>query len=505
MKDLHGLRAGLYVRVSSDKARGTDLEGISADGQVDEARAVADELGLNVIDVYNDNDRSASKFATKARKNWDRMLADVEAGRLDILVVWESSRGSREFEDWAKFLKLMERHAVLFHVISHERTYDPRNHRDWELLAQDGVKSAAESNLISVRTRRGHAKARRLGRPHGPAPFGWRRVYDPESGKMITQVPVESEQVIVADIYKRVLAGEPPMSIARDLTARSALPQEDPDWVPLTRRGNAWRHDAVKLVALSPVHIGKFYDPKGEMYEGSWESTVEEDDWWGVHRLLTDPARTTTKPGKVKHLLTNIARCGDCSGRMSARIRGGHYRLFCRRVNDDGSPKAITRQVTIRMDWVDDYVEDEMVVRLDDDKLVAKLTERNTAEQTRAAAKAAELRSDLASMWDLVKARKLTAEQYADASTEWEPQIEALEAQAADGLGVGAVLALEFRKELAQTGVPREDWPIVIRKMWSKTPVAGQRELVKTFITSIVICPKIEDLRTFDERRVQID
>lgn len=508
MISTQGLMCGLYLRASLDDAYGSELEGSSVDGQDFEGRDAIETLGGILVEVYNDNNISGSEFAQKERKNWPRMLADIRAGKLQMIVMWDTSRGSRELEDWVRFLKLLAEHNVLIHAVSHERTYNPRNHRDWENLAQDGVKNTAFSKQLSANLKRGNKRARRLGRPHGAAPFGWRRTYDADTGKMLGQEPVASEQALVSEIIKRLLAGESTSAIARDFTTRTKLDPEDPMWVPLTRRGNQWRHDVVKLVAISPVHIGKFWSKDtGQLADGIWEAQVPEDDWWSVYRILNDPARAVSKPGKTKYLLTNLARCGVCGSKLTSRRRKAGMRLLCSAKNDDGSPKSPWRScVVIRMDWVDDFVLDELAARVYDKKLVHKLTAQNTVEQTEARARAAEMRTELVEYWEKVKARTpgYSHDRYAELEAAWLPEIESLEETATAGMEAGAVIALELLRAVEESGVPDEELLKVIREAIEETPVGGQRDLLRLFTDSITVHSALDGRRTFDERRVII-
>jgi hypothetical protein len=59
---------------------------------------------------------------------------------------------------------------------------------------------------------------------------------------------------------------------------------------------------------------------------------VDETLFWVVYNKLTDPSRLTHKPGGAKHLLSLIARCGECSGPLQATARydGGQWKYICR-------------------------------------------------------------------------------------------------------------------------------------------------------------------------------
>ena len=65
-------------------------------------------------DPYIDKGISASRYATQARGDFERLMADLWAGLLDgvVLGLWESSRGSRQVGEWVAMLDEMERRGV---------------------------------------------------------------------------------------------------------------------------------------------------------------------------------------------------------------------------------------------------------------------------------------------------------------------------------------------------------------------------------------------------------
>lgn len=111
----------------------------------------------------------------------------------EVLQLWESSRGSREQAEWTTFLNLLRDNDVRLHVTSHHRLYDLSNPRDRRTLDEDGVDSAYESAKTSMRIKRHTAANAAKGRPHGRVPFGYRRIYDPNTGRLVSQVPKDGE------------------------------------------------------------------------------------------------------------------------------------------------------------------------------------------------------------------------------------------------------------------------------------------------------------------------
>jgi hypothetical protein len=54
-----------------------------------------------------------------------------------------------------------------------------------------------------------------------------------------------------------------------------------------------------------------------------WSPLVDEAMFWAVTRILTDPARTLTRPGRAVWLLSWLARCGKCGAQLNSISRPG--------------------------------------------------------------------------------------------------------------------------------------------------------------------------------------
>jgi DNA invertase Pin-like site-specific DNA recombinase len=93
-------RAGFYLCISSDpkdKRQGVDR-------QREDTTALCEVKGWTSVGFYVDNDRSASNG--KQRPEWDRLLADVKAGKVDAIAAWDQDRGWRlmgELEQLRRF------------------------------------------------------------------------------------------------------------------------------------------------------------------------------------------------------------------------------------------------------------------------------------------------------------------------------------------------------------------------------------------------------------------
>lgn len=443
------VRAALYSRVSKD----VQHQSRSVIEQEAESRTACTFNGWEVIKQYSDNDVSASRFGTKARPEWVQLVADLDAGMFDVLVLWESSRGSRELMAWAALLDACRRHNVLVHVTSHQHTYDVSRPRDWRSLAEDGVDSAYESEKASQRICRAMTANAVAGRPHGRTPYGYVRRYDPSTKALVAQEIDESTAPVIREITKRLAAAEPVITVWRDLVARG-IPSPS---------GKTWTRQLVRRVALNYTYISQ-REYAGEIHKGDWPAIVDTEVFYAARRILLDPRRTVTKPGKYKYLLSYIARCGVCDEPLGAAHRkplagqrDGGSAYFC----PGGS------HVSAGVEWLDDMIVPIILKRLANKTVMARLAGGDDEEVLAARAKVAVLRERLDGFREAAAAGELTPASLAHVEARLVVEIEAATRKAASA-GVPSVLR----------GMTGDD----IADRWEALSIAGRRQVVSALI-----------------------
>jgi DNA invertase Pin-like site-specific DNA recombinase len=322
-----------YNRVSHDKSgrlRSVDEQ------HADNVRA-AEHRRVILAQPYQELEAvSASRYTKHTRDEFDRMVSDIRAGRFgaDELWLWEVSRGSRDVTEWDALLSACQRRGVHIFVTSHNRLYDPAVPRDRRSLLEEAVDSDYESGKISERVRRANAANAEAGRPHGKAPYGYARRYDPLTRKLAEQHPHPSEAPIVRELFERLESGDTLSGIARDFAARGIE----------KRSGGPFSQQHLRDMALMGTYAGlRLHDPLGhragrshtrpggtcQIVEGTWEGLISVETYWTVHKILTDPKRVTTRPGGARHLLSMIARCDVCGGVLTVnctKVPDGQYR-----------------------------------------------------------------------------------------------------------------------------------------------------------------------------------
>ena len=345
------VRAREYLRVSLDRSgRQRSLE----EQHKDNERA-ASSRGWSLGEPYRDNSVSASRYSRKARGGFAELMADIDAGRFDaeVLMLWESSRGSRRVGEWAELIDACAKHSVGIFVFTHDRLYDLTRGQDRHSLHGEAADSEYESSKVSDRAKRAAAGNAAAGKPHGPVSYGYRRTYDPRSGALLGQEPHPDEEPVVRELFARIVAGHSLRGIARDFEERGIL----------ARGGKPFSGAGLRSLAVKDAYAGRrvhdpgrrtgtAHTPDVQITKGTWEPLVGEADFLAVQRILSDPSRRTNRPGRGVHLLSMIARCDVCGGPLAATNRdnrgpqyqchtGGHVRVSKPEL-DDVAVGAIT-------------------------------------------------------------------------------------------------------------------------------------------------------------------
>jgi site-specific DNA recombinase len=359
------LRAVLYLRVSLDRyARLRASSGIEDRGSMPKqeraGRDLIDRKCWN-LEALRFDPIGASEYTRKQREQWPEVLAMVDAGHVDVVVLWETSRGDRKLTTWSGFLDSCKARGILIHILEHDTTYDVRRPRDWEILAEEGIRNARESHKISSRVKSAKAELRHSGRPEGSITYGYRSVYDPQTGILLRREPDPETAPHVLWAFTAFKSG----ASIRDVV--TGLRERDPS--------RTWSRTGVRKLLVNPRVAGWIRDGS-ELREAQWKPLVERKIWTDVQDRLEENARVGARPGAVKHLCSHIATASPCGGplgyvseRQSAQQKAGRSRPFYK-CQKDGC-------VGIRADWLDGFVAAKVVAFWADKAKLAALQARS--------------------------------------------------------------------------------------------------------------------------------
>lgn len=321
--DLAGLRLALYCRASKDtKDADYDFTEKSVSDQEAKGREWAAAHECVIVDLYPDNNKSASRYAKKTREHFDRLVADITAGKIDIIWMWMLDRSQRALKVYAELRDLCRERGMLWVVGG--RVYDLSNWMDVQALSFAAVQGEMLPDIISENVKRGLDSSAQAGRPAGLTPYGYRRVFDSRTRRFVRQVAdtevrsatnakgVESAYTragIVRELFRKAESGYPLIHLAQDLNFRG---------IPAPR-GGKWGRSTIRRLLLNPAYIGiRRYKGEELDVEVLWDALIETRRFYAVKRILTAPERKTTRPARAKYLMSYIAH-SSCGGVMQAR------------------------------------------------------------------------------------------------------------------------------------------------------------------------------------------
>jgi DNA invertase Pin-like site-specific DNA recombinase len=292
------MRAAIYARLS---VPGDADETTGIDRQLADGRRYAASFGATSVVTYVDDGISAYNKRAK-RPAFERLLDDVEAAKVDVIIAWRADRLARQGRDAERLLDAIEDRARVIGVADGLDSSTPAGDFILRMFVQIGN---WESRGISTRVRRAHESIAEQGRPSG-GPRGFGHTVDRRG-----IVPEEADAI--RNATDRLLAGESVKSILRDWNARGLK----------TPRGNDWQHTAFVKLLQQPRMVG-VRALRGIEGSGHMPPILDRDTWEQVRALLTDPARKPARPGgQPRHLLTGLLRCGECGGPLKAKGNSG--------------------------------------------------------------------------------------------------------------------------------------------------------------------------------------
>lgn len=471
------IRAVIYARISQDDS-GT-AEGVGR--QIDDARALAESRGWEVVETYTDNDVSA--YSGARRPGYQSLMAAVEAGEVDRIVVYMTSRLWRSRKERAGAMETLERLRVGVAAVSGpELDFTTASGR--MVAGILGEFDTAESAIKSERVARAAEQRAQQGRPSGGLGYGWRKGDD---GSYVLD---DAAAEVVREVVARLTAGESLRGLTDDLNARG-IPAPGTTHRRQHRRpgnddGALWGESGVRKIALRPSNAALRVH-RGEVVGGAaWPAIITEAEHRKVTEVLSDPRRMRNGGTAVRrHLLTyGIGRCGVCGARLRVSVKGGHALYVC-----DARSGCVGR----RQERVDEFVEAVVIERLRKPDAASLFTPHPTPGADADALRRAEsLRARLDDAATLYASGTITADQLATITANIRPDLDDAERQAARP--VAGDVPTSVRK-MTGKGDPA--------KVWASLDVNGRRDVLEALGMTVTI-HKTKQGPGFDPESVSI-
>lgn len=329
------VKAAVYAHISRDEFG----EALGVGRQQDDCRAICDRRGWPSPRMYVDNDVSA--YSGRTRPEYRRLLADVEAGAVDVVLAWAPERLHRSPRELEDFLELIEHTGTAVETIK-AGAWDVTTSHGRLVARMLGAVSRAESERTGERVSRAHQQAKEHGLWRGPIPYGMKASKTPGLPE-----PDEEQARIVEEIFRRVLRGEALTAIALDLNNRGLRP----------RRGTAWTHTGLSRLINSPA-LGGLLEIDGELRQAAFVGVFAPDEWRAARGALRRrPRGEARRPREKLTLLGGLLTCAE-HGHKCVGTSATHGQLY-------GAGQPGQCHVSIKRAAADDLVTEVLLRRLE--------------------------------------------------------------------------------------------------------------------------------------------
>lgn len=274
--------AAIYARYSSRAQRDVSIE-----QQVRECTSYAQRLGIPIIETYAD--RAISGKSDK-RPNFQRMLADAEAGKFDYLLAWKSNRiGRNMMEAMMNEVRLSDYGIRVLYV---EEDFEDNAAGRFALRNMMNVNQFYSENLAEDVTRGMRDNAEKCMVNHS-LPYGYKSV---DKKYAIDEPRAE----VVREIFTRVADGDAYADIALELNRRGLT----------TGRGKPWNKNSFHVMLKNEKYKGIYiYDDI--RIEGGIPRIISDELFDRVQEALK--VKKTKRHGSGDgYLLTGKLFCGYC-------------------------------------------------------------------------------------------------------------------------------------------------------------------------------------------------
>ena len=345
----------LYVRLSKE-----DGDKIESDSIQNQKRIIEQHLkhlreqGANIASViaYSDDGYAGGSFD---RPGYQRMIADIEAGKINCVIFKDNSRLGRNYPELGRLMEdyFPQKGVRVISVLNQiDSLKNPQSYCS-AIVSFSNIMNDDYIRQLSLKIKCTFAMKRERGEFLGNyAPYGY--IKSPEDRHRLVVDPEAAE--IVRLIFRWYADGISASGIVKQLNALQIMPPS----VYKTEKGckgfgnhssggvkrNVWALTTVNSILKDEVYIGNLVQGKFKSvsYRSKKMVPADESEWTvieGAHEpIITDEIFTivhgrfarhtrTAPENQASYLLSGLVKCASCGGRMNRNVSNGHARYRC--------------------------------------------------------------------------------------------------------------------------------------------------------------------------------
>lgn len=306
------IRCAIYTRKSTEEGLQQDFNTLDAQRDSGE-KYIASQAGERWVCLPDHYDDGGFTGGNMDRPALQRLLADIDAGKIDCVVVYKVDRLSRSILDFSKMMERFDQRGVSFvSVTQHFNTTNSMGRLTLNILLSF---AQFEREIISERTRDKIAAARRRGKWMGGKPIlGYDLVGVPGSAKLIVN---DDEAARVRAIFDLYVDHERIAPVLQELDHRAWRTKQWKTRKETQVGGRPFDKITLYRLLTNPAYLGKVKH-REDLFDGEHVAIVDEAVWKRTQTLLHRNGNTGGAPVKNKYgaLLKGLLRCVPCDCAM---------------------------------------------------------------------------------------------------------------------------------------------------------------------------------------------
>lgn len=293
------MRAAPYVRVSTQEQA---IDGFSVGVQKEKTTQYCTAMSYDIVDVYSDEGFSGKSLVRPAMQ---KLLQDIQSGRIDIVIIHKLDRLSRHVKDVLELVELFDKYNVKLYSLS--ENLDLSSPFGRAALKMSATFSELERETIVERMQMGKDARAREGKytvPGRHSPFGYK--HDKENDRLVID---EREAEAVRKIFE--------LYINQGYTFRKLYTYCKEAFPDLSYFSNEM---CCKPIIERPMYAGYFRYRGGELIKGTNFEPIISYETYLQAQACVEKNKTKRSVENTPNLLTGLLLCGRCGNRYVGKI-----------------------------------------------------------------------------------------------------------------------------------------------------------------------------------------
>jgi site-specific DNA recombinase len=350
------IRCAIYTRKSTEEGLDQDFNSLHAQREAAEAYIKSQkDVGWKLVpDPYDDGGFSGGSLDRPALV---RLLNDVDARRVDCIIVYKVDRLSRSLLDFARLMDRFDQRSVSFVSVTQQfNTTSSLGRLTLNILLSF---AQFEREIIGERTRDKMSAARRKGKWVGGTPVLGYDV-DPAGGRLVVN---EKETQRVREIFQLSKTHRSLLKVLAELGARHWTNKSWKSKRGIEHVGRPFTKATLRNLLTNAIYDGKV-EHKGTIYPGEQPAIVEPVLWETVNAEFRARQRERSDVVRTRQnaLLAGLLFCKSCQRPMiptHTAKRGRRFRYYvCQAARQNGWNSCPTKSVAATM------IEESVVAQL---------------------------------------------------------------------------------------------------------------------------------------------